>query len=209
MIKKMRKTIPATRYVLLLSLVGVTACDVQTTVVTPKDHYDIAIPRDIKTLAGKYKTDFVENRFEDEEVDESLSEAEQKEQLGIRFEHAINALYVGNIRNEHDLHKVLDLVEYSTQLFQENEFSDQLTARSPALANFMIDYQINTALSEPKNSMLDDQVAEQGEILAEQQSAYMNLKYKYERLKRNEEKLRLQLAEMQIEDEEVSEIIAE
>lgn len=185
----------AVAYALMCCLLGaLSACDVQTTVVVPENHYDISLSKHTIATANKHKTDFIEKKLEDEEVDESLSEAAQKARLGVRYEQAINALYVGNVRHEADFHKVLDLVEYATKLFQENEFSNQLEARSPALANFMIDYQINAALTSPDNQMRDDQIHEQGQILAEQQSAYMTLKSRYDSLQQTEAELREQLA---------------
>lgn len=179
----------------LLLACTVSACEIQTTVVKPDNFYDVSLSADIRNKANKYKAGFVENKLEDEEVDGQLTEEEQKAQLARRFEQSVNALYVGNVHAEDNLHRVLDLVEFSTDMFKENAFSDQLAKRSIALSDFMIDYQINAALSSKENQMWDTQIEQQGEAMAEQQSAYVTLQSRYARLKRSEEALREQLAD--------------
>lgn len=184
-------------------------CDIETKVVKPPSFYDISLSAEIKNKADQYKPIFVENKLEDEEVDGELTEEEQTKLLEKRFEKSINALYVSNVHEESSLHLVLDLVEFSTDLFKEHEFSEQLAKRSSALSDFMIDYQINLALSSKENQVWDQQMEQQGEIMAEQQSEHEILKSRYASLKRTEERLRDKLAEAESKLANMPEPIAE
>lgn len=157
------------------------ACSVQTRVIAPLNHYDMSVPRDIRTVANRYKPDFVLHKLEDEEVDPSITEAAQKKLYEAEFEYAISTLYVGNLQSEHGQRQMFDLIRYATDMFSEDVIYEQLGSRSEPLADFVIDYQINAALSQSKQKVAEKLENEKQAQLAGQRAEFDSLVERFEK----------------------------
>lgn len=194
-------------WMVVLSGFFVSGCQIQTQVIKPKTHYDISLPLSIQHIADKYKNDFYENKLEDEEIIADESDNIRQTRLYHEYEEAINSLYLGNVLNQADFKKILDLIKYATNMFDAKELNQLLEDRSGALSDFVIDYQINAALNAPANRVDNSQVHKQ--VIAEQQALISRLKVTNSRLKSTEKKLRKEIKQLKSKPKKAEPVMVE